>query len=105
MKRTTLLLTAAAVLIVFSGLEYYLGAQPAEFPAGIGAEPQYSKVDLHEESFDRGTCEQDCKDRYGGWAGARDDPRSRLYGLCIQECERQFWKTFDRRTKELEREK
>ena len=37
MNRTILLLTAAAVLIVFSGLEYYLEAQPAEFPAGIGA--------------------------------------------------------------------
>ncbi len=105
MNRTILLLTAAAVLIVFSGLEYYLEAQPAEFPAGIGAASQYSNVNLHEESFDRDSCERDCRERYGGRGAAGDNARGRLYGICVQECERQFWKTFDRRTKELEREK
>ena len=105
MNRKTLLLTAAAVLLVLSGLEYYLEAQPAEFPAGIGAESRYGNVDLHDETFSRETCEQDCDEKYGGVTGRSDNPRSRLYALCILECERQFWRDYDRRVRDLEREK
>jgi hypothetical protein len=105
MTRKTLLTIAATVLLSFSGFEYYLQAQSSEFPLGIGAESQYGKVGLHEDDFDRGVCEQDCRDQYGGVFGSPDDPRARLYARCLQECERQFWKKFDRRTKELEREK
>ncbi len=104
MNRKTLLLTAAAALVIFLGLEYYPGAQPAEFIGAIGAESGNGKADLHEEGFSREVCEQDCGEKYGVAAVRSDEARSRLYALCMQECERQFWKKLDRRTKELERE-
>ena len=105
MNRKSLLLSAAAALLIFSGFEYHLQAQPAEFLLGVGAELLSGNVDLYQDSFDRGTCEQDCRERYWGVVGQSDDPRSRLYGLCIQECERQFWKDYDRRVRDMEREK
>jgi hypothetical protein len=105
MNWKSFLLSAAAVLAIFWGLDYHLQAQPAEFLLGVGAESLSGNVGLHQDSFDRETCEQDCRERYGGLGGARDDPRARLYGLCIQECERQFWKDYDRRMRNLEREK
>ncbi len=46
MNRKSLLLSAAAALLVLSGLEYYLQAQPAEFPLGVGAESLSSNVEL-----------------------------------------------------------
>ena len=105
MNRKSFLLSAAAVLAIFSGLDYHLQAQPAEFLLGVGAESLSGNVGLHQDSFDRETCLQDCRERYGPWAGGRDDPRGRLYAQCVQDCERQFWKDYDRRMRDLEREK
>ena len=105
MNRKSLLLSAAAALLIFSGFEYHLQAQPAEFLLGVGAELLSGNVDLYQDSFDRGTCEQDCREAYGGVIGRSDDPRARLYARCIQECERQFWRDYDRRVRDMEREK
>ncbi len=99
------LLSAAAVLAIFSGLDYHLQAEPAEFLLGVGAESLPGNVDLHQDSFDRETCERDCREAYGGWSGGPNDPRARLYARCIQNCEQQFWKDYDRRMRNLEREK
>ncbi|MGO9571414.1 MAG: hypothetical protein ACLP5H_28145 [Desulfomonilaceae bacterium] len=105
MNRKTILLSAAVILLVFSGLEYYLQAQSSEFPLGVTGESRYGRIDLLQGGFDRETCERDCREQYGVSFGPRDDPRARLYARCIQECERQFWKDFDSRTRDLEREK
>jgi hypothetical protein len=105
MTRKTAFLAAAAALLVLSGLDYYLVAQPTEFVAGVGTESRYGSIGLQEQDFDRTVCQQDCVEKYGGPSSGANTPRTRLYALCMQECERQFWKQFDRRTKELEQEK
>jgi hypothetical protein len=104
-NRKSLLLLAAAVLAISSGLGYHLQAQPVESLLGVGAESLSGSVDLYQDSFDRETCERDCREAYGGWPGGSNDPRARLYARCIQDCERQFWQDYDRRMRNLEREK
>ncbi len=54
------------------------------------------------QGFDRDSCLRGCawlrpmgKD-YGGWMN---------YSNCMADCERRFWKDFDDKTKELERER
>ncbi|HMK35244.1 MAG TPA: hypothetical protein VK463_09280 [Desulfomonilaceae bacterium] len=63
------------------------------------------------QSFDRESCEQSCRSRYGvdpyelqRW-GADSRPGYYVYASCIQGCNLRFWKEFDRNTRELERER
>jgi hypothetical protein len=78
MNGKTLLLSAAAALAILSGLDYHRQAQPAEFLLGVGAESLSGNVALQQESFDRETCERDCRVAYAGWSGGPNDPRARL---------------------------
>jgi hypothetical protein len=53
--------------------------------------------------FDLGGCEQDCRSRFGVdpyWRGSSSEVW-RLYAICIQDCNRAFWKDYDRRMKDL----
>lgn len=104
MNRKALLLSAAAVLLVFGGLEYYLHAQQVENPLGTTVDPRCGKVDLLDEGADRELCQQDCRERFGAFGGY-DNPRARAYARCIQDCDRQFWRDYDRRFRDLDREK
>jgi hypothetical protein len=56
--------------------------------------------------FNREECLKGCGYRYGGYLGfSNRDPRPILHGTheeCMMECERRFWKEFDRETKEAE---
>ena len=63
------------------------------------------------QAFDKESCEQDCRSRFGidlyfggggGW-GSRN-PGYYAYAQCIQDCNTRFWKDFDRRTRDLERD-
>jgi hypothetical protein len=105
MNRKSLLLSAAAALLVFSGFEYHLQAQPVEFPLWAGAESLRSTGVPLDAGSDREFCLQDCRQRFGPWGGGRDDPRGRLYARCVQDCENQFWQDYDRRMRDLEQEK
>lgn len=54
--------------------------------------------------FDLGGCEQDCRSKYGVdpyWRGGSPSEVWRLYAICIQDCNRTFWKDYDRRMKDL----
>jgi hypothetical protein len=104
-NRKTVLLTAVTALLVLSGLDYSLGAQPMEFVPEVGSESPYGNVGLQEQDFDQTVCQDDCMEKYGAPVSGANGPRVRLYALCMQECERQFWKQFDHRTRELERGK
>jgi hypothetical protein len=104
MNRKSLLLSAAAVLLVLSGLEHYLQAQPVEFRLRAGAESLRNNAELFDAGTDREFCLQDCRERFGPWAGGGDDPRGRLYARCVQDCENQFWQDYDRRMRDLEQE-
>ncbi len=57
--------------------------------------------------FDRQACERACRTRYGGPGVFRsDDSGHQLMSLdsCMQECERQFWEDFERKTGGMEKE-
>jgi hypothetical protein len=60
-------------------------------------------------SFDREGCETDCQERYGttpyGRGMSLDRTQYYLYARCIEDCNTRFWKDYDRRMKELEKEK
>jgi hypothetical protein len=105
MNRKTILLSAVAVLLVLSGFEYYLQAQPVEFPLWAEAESLRSMAEPLDAGTDREFCLQDCRERFGPWGGGGDDPRGRLYARCVQDCERQFWQDYDRGMRDLEKEK
>jgi hypothetical protein len=59
------------------------------------------------QDFDRYACERDCRRRFGMtlyFAPAGGSHTSGYQGLaeCVQECNTQYWKEFDRRTREIE---
>ncbi len=103
MIRKILLLSITATLLVFCGVESGLQAQPAEFLLGFGAESLDRSVRLLGEGADRELCERDCRETYPAWEAR--SPEANAYAACIENCERQFWSSFDRKTKKLEKEK
>jgi len=63
-------------------------------------------------NFDRESCEQSCRSRYGvgplpyveeqGWGdGGSYSPGYYLYASCIDSCNRQYWNDFDRKMDDL----
>jgi len=106
MDRKTLLSTVVTVLLLFAGFVYCLRAESI---IGVKGESGSYGYRLVQDSFDRESCERDCRERYGlepyrrGTGGRRDDYY--LYARCIQDCETRFWKEYDRRMRELEKEK
>jgi hypothetical protein len=106
MDQKTLLSTVAIVLLLFASFVYCLRAESI---IGVDGEPGSCSYRLVQDTFDRETCERDCRERYGlepyrrGRGGPRDDYY--LYARCIQDCETKFWKEYDRRMRELEEEK
>jgi hypothetical protein len=65
-------------------------------------------------NFDRDACEQSCRSRYGvgfvpyaeeqGWGGRGGDYGAYyLYASCIDSCNRQYWRDFDRSMENLKR--
>ncbi len=57
--------------------------------------------------FDLEGCEQDCRSKFGvdpyffGGGGGMDTSVWRLFTICIQDCNRKYWKDYDRRMKKL----
>lgn len=58
------------------------------------------------DDFDLETCQQECRSRFGVSPYFLELNRSSnpiyLYSSCIAECNRKFWKEYDRQMKELE---
>jgi hypothetical protein len=85
-KQQLIILGALAILI--SGLISLGNAQASD----LGSE--------------RDLCLQDCRQwigEFGGFKGGhrgRSDSQYRLYALCVERCERRFWKEFDNQFKE-----
>jgi hypothetical protein len=57
--------------------------------------------------FDLEACEQDCRSKFGvdpyffGGGSGMDTSVWRLFTICIQDCNRKYWKDYDRRMKKL----
>jgi hypothetical protein len=66
-------------------------------------------------NFDRETCEQTCRSRYGvgpipyveeqGWGGGGGSysPGYYLYASCIDSCNRQYWRDYDRKMEKIKK--
>lgn len=126
MQRLPFILTGTAVmgtalLLLFGGfLSPASAASPISFtnPA-FGHILLCSDVRLIQQdefgNFDREGCEQSCRSRYGvgplpyteeqGWGGrgGGDYGGYYLYASCIDSCNRQYWRDFDRKMEDLKK--
>ncbi len=72
------------------------------FIAATLALPGFPLTAAAQDSFDRDSCIRGCAwlrptgRNYGGWMN---------YQNCIADCEKRFWRDFDDRTRDLERER
>jgi len=69
---------------------------------GFFAAPVNSSESVEQE---RTLCIQDCKDKFGVdmfWGGGGGD--GRLYQMCISDCEKKFWKEWDKDMNKLEKD-
>ncbi|MGO9571329.1 MAG: hypothetical protein ACLP5H_27710 [Desulfomonilaceae bacterium] len=125
MQRLSSILTGTAVvgttlLLVFGGLlSTASAASPINFMNPVlGNILLCSDVRLVQQdefgNFDRETCEQSCRSRYGvgpipymeeqGWGGGGSySPGYYLYASCIDGCNRQYWNDFDRKMDNLKK--
>jgi hypothetical protein len=126
MQRPSYLLTGTAVmgtalLLLFGAfLSTASAASPINFmnPA-VGNIALCSSVRLAQYddfgNFDRESCEQSCRSRYGvgpipymeeqQWGGGGSySPGYYLYASCIDSCNRQYWQEFDRKMRDLKNE-
>jgi hypothetical protein len=118
MNRILLMLIGAAVLVIATGHFYPVAAQPPVFVLGVLNESGHHGIRLMQygsggygygEGFDREGCEADCRAQFGVDLYARSfrggsRPGYYAYAQCIQNCETRFWKDFDRRSRQLEKE-
>ena len=106
MNQKTLFSTVATALLLFAGSVYCL---QADSNTGEKGESDSYGYELMQDSFDRESCERDCQERYGvePYRRGRNHQRNDyyLYARCIQDCNTRFWKEYDRRMRELEKEK
>jgi hypothetical protein len=106
-KPSTLLI--ASVVALFSGLAFSAIALSQSGFANLTGKDTECVL----QAFDRESCEQECRSRFGvdpyelqfsgGW-GRGGRPGYYVYANCIQECNTRFWKEFDRTMRDLERE-
>jgi hypothetical protein len=116
---TRTVLMGAILLLLFGG---FLPAASAASPIGfvnpdLGSIVLCSSVRLVQTdefgNFDREGCEQSCRSRYGvgplpyaeeqAWRGGGGgyQPGYYLYAQCVDSCNRQYWRAFDRKMENL----
>ncbi len=105
MRKTHLFLIAG--LIIVAGSFQSVSAQPPfrlmDLSNGYGV----TDSNMIPMDFDKETCEQDCRSRFGvdlyaGWGFGSSNPGYYAYAQCIQECNQRFWRSFDERIRNLE---
>ncbi|MEJ2716198.1 MAG: hypothetical protein P8182_03530 [Deltaproteobacteria bacterium] len=72
----------------------------------FSAAPFAAPVDLlqYRAGFDRSECEAECRRAYGGYEWAAPPlGEGGYYGYarCIMDCQRKFWKVFDKESEDL----
>ncbi len=105
---------AAAIILSVIFVAGFFGTAQAISPVKLmSTESGGPSMETMQSGFDRETCEQDCRSRYGvdiyfetqQWGrGGHSRPGYYLYANCIQQCNQRFWKEFDRRTEGLKYE-
>jgi hypothetical protein len=102
-------------LVVLGGLIPAAQAQPpymmlrSEAGFDNGSYDDSSAANPLPYSFSKEACEQNCRSNYGVDMYFRGSGDNRgqyyAYAACIQQCNTAFWKDFDSRMRDLERQK
>ncbi len=85
MSASSLITTLIALLVLLAAV-----------PGLVPAQPAYGDPD------DLNWCQNQCRDKFGVWWGRGTDTYY-AYAQCIDDCNKAFWKGFDRKAKELEK--
>jgi hypothetical protein len=115
MKNFPIVGVAVAIVASIMLLAGVLSAQSGDRPAPYGQAPGQGPALLGPQSDDQDLsgCEQDCRSRFGYDMYAdpqwRRGPGGRggsyyAYAACIAECNRKYWKAFDKEMEGLGRE-
>ncbi len=110
MKQTTLFSSLAVLFTLFIMLAGNAAAQSPKtlIPALCGSVSHGTSVTYDNQDIDLGTCERGCRVRFGYEPTMSDrDPGLLVdgpyyaYAQCVAECNRAFWKEFDRKAREI----
>jgi hypothetical protein len=119
MKASGLVLTMAAVFVLIPAAPGLVPAQPIEglAPAPCDAIAATRLLFYGDDPADLQTCERDCRDKFGlepysdsgtdlqFFRGGGGSGTYYAYAQCIQDCNSAFWKDFDRRARDLEKDR
>ncbi len=119
MKQSALASASVSVFLLFGALLY---PAPAHSPGGVtSAEIHHPSVASnmeavrHDSGFDLQACETNCRSYFGippyieeqqaggGGGGSGSYSRYLIIANCIEQCQKRFWKEFDKSMKELDR--
>ncbi|MBI5249553.1 MAG: hypothetical protein HY912_08665 [Desulfomonile tiedjei] len=94
------------VVVAMAGLAGNASALSPEF---LMTQANGYTLNQYDGNFDKESCEQNCRSLYGAspyymGGGGGDRGRYYVYAQCVQDCNTQFWKEFDRNTRSLEDE-
>jgi hypothetical protein len=117
MKQSTLAMASVTVFLLFGGLLYPAPAHsPGEAPsAAISSESPVLDMGTieHAQRFNLESCETNCRSYYGippyieeqqaGGGGSGFYPRYLIIAHCIEQCQKRFWKEFEKEMKGLDR--
>lgn len=105
---TTMRMVALASVLVFAGIA---AAQAEASPLflcsaaeGLGG-GLFTSTETN--SFDLQTCQRDCAIDHGvepWFRGGGGDARWYMYTSCVQDCNRKFWKEYDKEMRDLEKD-
>jgi hypothetical protein len=109
MMRAVVVVSLTFVLLVAAGYASLVEAQSWGQVERFGADntARVRLMQFGDPDTDLDSCQQDCRSRYGldmlelhRGRGGDDRGRYYLYARCIEDCNRRFWKRFDKETED-----
>jgi hypothetical protein len=116
MKQSTLAMATVAVFLLLGGLLYPAPAHsPEEMPSAAqcgASQISYMGIGQHDQGLDLESCETNCRSYFGippylreqqaGGAASGSNSRYLIIAHCMEQCQKRFWKEFDKRMNELD---
>lgn len=116
MKQSALVVATVTVFLVSGGPLY---PAPAHSPEGVPCAAVYNsslasnmEVIRHAGGFDLESCETNCRSYHGippyieeqmGGGGSDRSSRYLIIANCMEQCQKRFWKEFDKGMEDLDR--
>jgi hypothetical protein len=116
MNRLALAVASVTIFFLFCGVLYPAPAHtPEEVPsAAVRSSSPGSNIEviLNDDGFNRENCEIRCRSIYGippygeeqwsGGGGGMGGSRYLIIAHCIEQCNKRFWKEFDKKMRDLD---